>query len=76
MPNPLSGRQLCAIARAELTSWAVDDGEWRERIKCRIVALGFAYPRPTVISEAMTRVEHALAREGRRRSLPLVRRWV
>lgn len=76
MPRPVSDRQLCAIARAELAHWAMDDSEWRERIKCRIVTLGFTYPRPEVISAAMTRVEYALAHEGRRRSMPLVRRWI
>jgi len=54
----------------------MDDSEWRERIKCRLVALGFGYPRPDVISDAMTRVEYALARAGRRRTQPIVRRWV
>ena len=75
MPKPLSGRQLCAIARDVLTP-DIDDSEWRECIKCRIAGLGFAYPRPEVISAAMTRVEYALAPQGRRRAAPVVRRWV
>jgi len=74
--KPPSVRQLCAIVRSEFASWAMDDSEWRERIKCRLVALGFGYPRPDVISDAMTRVEYALARAGRRRTQPIVRRWV
>jgi hypothetical protein len=75
---PVTLRQLCAIAQAVLpTAPAIDDAEWRERIKCRLIAQGWTYPtRPALISEAMTRVEHARARRAQRRPAPVVRRWV
>jgi hypothetical protein len=58
--SPMSLRQLCALAREQLeTDPTISDAEWRERIKCRIAALEYDYPRPTVISEAMSRVERA-----------------
>jgi hypothetical protein len=75
MPKPLSGPQLCAIARDVLTP-ELDDSEWRERIKCRIARLGYASPRSGVISAAMTRVEYALAHQGRPRAVPAVPRWI
>jgi hypothetical protein len=75
MPKPLSGPQLLAIAHDMLTP-DIDDSEWRERIKCRLTAMGFDYPRPEVISAAMTRVEYVLAGQGRRRAAPMLRPWV
>ena len=55
--------QLCAIARAEIEAAPrSNDAEWRERIKCRLVALGFSYPSPTAISDAMDRVERVLVK--------------
>ena len=67
--TPIGFRQLCAIARELLTTEpTMDDSEWRERIKCRIIALGYTYPTtPETISDAMTRVERALERESGQR---------
>jgi hypothetical protein len=54
-------RQLCAVAREQLEADpTIDDAEWRERIKCRIAALEYDYPRPALIGDAMTRIERAL----------------
>jgi hypothetical protein len=74
---PVTIRQLCAIADAVLsTNRTIDDSEWRERIKCQLVAQGWTYPAtPTLISEAMTRVERTLARKARARPVPVVSRW-
>jgi len=62
--KPIGFRQLCMVARELLTDEpTIDDAEWRERIKCRIIALGFTYPlQPQTISDVMTRVEKAFAR--------------
>lgn len=64
--TPIGFRQLCAIARALLTTDpTMDDSEWREQIKCRIIALGYTYPTsPQTIPDAMTRVERAMERES------------
>jgi hypothetical protein len=58
-------RALCAIARAVLVDdRTIDDAEWRERIKCRLIAQGWDYPtRREMLGDAMTRVERALERE-------------
>jgi hypothetical protein len=59
--TPLSFRQLCAIARSVIDADpAIDDFEWRECIKQRLVDLGFAYPRPHEIGNAMDAVERAV----------------
>lgn len=73
MPKPRAptGAQLCAIARLVLTNAPhMDDGEWREGIKRRLIAQRLAYPRPHVIGEAMTRVERALERKWGPRPAP------
>jgi len=75
MQPSIGVRQLCAIARDVLAP-DIDDSEWRERIKCRLVVLGFAYPRPEQISAAMTQVERALAHQGQPRPTPVIGRWV
>ena len=60
--KPVQLRQLCAIARQLLEAdLSMDDAEWRERIKCRIIQLDLTYPQPlTLLGEAMTRVDRAL----------------
>lgn len=41
----------------------MDDSEWRERIKCRVLEQGWTYPKnPALIGEAMTRVERDVRR--------------
>jgi hypothetical protein len=64
-------RQLCAIARAVLDDDpSVDDAEWKERVKCRLVAQGWAYPPPHALTAALDRVERATGR-CRQPSLPI-----
>jgi hypothetical protein len=66
--TPLPFRQLCAIARSVIEADpAIDDFEWRERIKQRLVDFGFTYPQPHEMSAAMSAVEHAT---GVRRPAP------
>jgi hypothetical protein len=62
--HPIGFRQLCAVARELLENDpSIDDAEWREAIKCRIVALGYTYPpQPQTIPDAMARVERACSR--------------
>jgi len=56
-------RQLCAIAREQvLAAPTISDGEWADRIKDRLAALGFACPRPDQIASATSSVSHALAK--------------
>jgi len=63
MRKPPELRQLCAVARSQIESEpSIDNGEWRERIKRRLAALGFDYPPPHVIADAMDRVERAIRR--------------
>lgn len=47
------------IARRLLTDEpTMDDSDWRERIKCALLAQGWTYPtNPELIGEAMKRVE-------------------
>jgi hypothetical protein len=53
-------RQLCAIATAVLREDPTIDGaEWKERIKCRLVALGFAYPTNDRLTAALDATERA-----------------
>lgn len=68
--TPVALRQLCAIARQVLEAdLTIDDAEWRERIKCRIIQLGLTYPQPlSLLGEAMTQVDRALRQQ---RPLPL-----
>jgi hypothetical protein len=55
--------QLCAIARRLIEAEpGISDAEWRERIKCALVAQRLPYPQPTAISEAMDRVERVLVK--------------
>jgi hypothetical protein len=44
----------------------MDDGEWCERIKRRLVALHLAYPLPHELTAAMRATAHALAKGARR----------
>ena len=62
--EPCSLRTLCVIARRLLTDDpAIDDSEWRERIKCALITQGWTYPRdPELIGEAMKRVERDIER--------------
>lgn len=77
LPNerkPIAFHHLCAIARLVITAApAIDDFEWRERIKCELVRQGFQYPtRPEMLGEAQDAVTRALEREGIRRHAPAV----
>jgi hypothetical protein len=59
---PIGWRQLCAITREQIEAEpTIDNGEWAERIKERLVRLGFAYPDPPDrLTDAMDAVERAL----------------
>lgn len=52
------------IARRLLTDDpAIDDSDWRERIKCALLAQGWTYPKNReLIGEAMKRVERDIER--------------
>jgi hypothetical protein len=73
MRKPIGFRQLCMVAREILTAdRRLDDTEWRERIKDRIIALGYTYPQPwSLLTDAMTQVERALERRWGPRPPPL-----
>jgi len=50
----------------------MDDSEWRERIKCRLLEQGWTYPKnPALIGEAMTRVECDVPRSAPLPPLPV-----
>jgi len=73
-PRPEVGwRQLCALTRdLLLADAAIDDFEWKERIKWRLAKLGFAAVSPPhQLTAAMSAVEAGLARQGRRRPPPV-----
>lgn len=53
---PIEFGQLCAIVR-ECRDPSL--AEWAEAVKCRIVALGFAYPAPEQLSRAIAAIEKA-----------------
>ena len=57
--------QLCVIAREQiLAAPSIDDGEWKERIKDRLISLRFDYPDPPdLMTRAMTAVERALEKQ-------------
>jgi len=76
MGKPLTFRVLCAIATAELAhDPTIDDAEWSERIKRRLVAQGWDYPSPPhQMSDAMIRTEHALRKRGITRPTPTLAR--
>jgi hypothetical protein len=61
---PITLQGLCVIARVLLTEDpTMDDGEWRERIKCRLLDSGWRYPLHLEdIGEAMRRVEQKIPR--------------
>jgi HNH endonuclease len=63
--KPVEWRQLCAIVREVITAEpTMDDFEWAERVKQRIVDLELTYPtEPHKLSEAMAAVERALVRK-------------
>lgn len=73
--KPVEWRQLCAIARAVITSdRSIEDGEWKERIKDRLIALDLDYPlQLDLFPRAMSAVETALEKQWgpRPASLPL-----
>ena len=55
--------QLCAIARRVIEAEpGIPDAEWKERIKCALVAQRLQYPAPTAISDALDRVERVLVK--------------
>lgn len=60
--EPVTFRQLCAIARTViLEAPTIDNLEWQERVKDRVIGLGFDYPEdPAKVHHAMAAVEHAL----------------
>lgn len=64
---PIQFRQLCAVARQILAADnLIDNFEWSEQIKARIVKLGFTYPDsdPGTIHRAMRAVEVAMEKTG------------
>jgi hypothetical protein len=72
MRTPVAFPLLCVIAKEQLLAEpSIDNGEWAERIKVRLVRLRLGYPDPPHrLTDAMDAVEHALAKEGRPRPLP------
>jgi hypothetical protein len=64
--------QLCAIAKQQIEADpALDNLEWSERIKDRLLRLEFTYPEdPSAIHRAMSQVEHALRKEWGPRPAP------
>src|SRR5258708_3184103 len=76
--EPPTFKQLCVLAREQITAEpTIDNFEWTERLKDRLVQLGFAYPDPPQrLTDAMDAVEHALTKVwGPRPSTrPLTRR--
>jgi hypothetical protein len=57
-------RTLCAIARTVIEQdRAMNDAEWKERTKCRLVSQGWAYPTPLELGAALAAVERALAKQ-------------
>jgi hypothetical protein len=62
--KPVGWRQLCAVTRAELEADpTIDNSEWVERIKRRILQLGFTYPEQLDgINRAMRAVERFVDR--------------
>ena len=61
---PIPFPALCVIARELLIEDPrIDDSEWRERIKCRLLSRGWRYPiQLEQIGEAMRRVEQTIPR--------------
>ncbi len=59
---PPTFRQLCVITREQIEAEpTIDDFEWRERIKQRLINLSFTYPTDrAAITRAMDAVEKAL----------------
>jgi hypothetical protein len=62
--TPIGWRQLCAVSRVELEQDpTIDTLEWAERIKARILQLGFTYPEAIDgIHRAMRAVERVVDR--------------
>jgi hypothetical protein len=62
--KPVGWRQLCAVSRAELEAEpTIDNSEWVERIKRRILQLGFTYPEQLDgINRAIRAVERCVDR--------------
>ena len=75
MRAPVSFPQLCLVAKEQLlTDPSIDNGEWAERIKQRLVRLRLGYPeQPHQMTAAMEAVERALAKEGWPRPKPAPR---
>jgi hypothetical protein len=65
--QPLTFALLCVIAKEQLVAdLSIDNGEWADRIKDRLVRLQFAYPDPPQqLTAAMEAVERALLKAGR-----------
>lgn len=65
--KPVTFNQLCAIARAELErELGIDDGEWKARVKDRLVALEFQYPDGDMFERALSAVGRQLAKQRTR----------
>jgi len=74
MPKkPVEWRQLCAIARDQIQADpTINNFEWKERIKIRLLAIGLMYPvEPDGIDRALRAVERALSREWGPRPAPV-----
>lgn len=62
-----SWRELCAIALSQIQADpTIDDSEWADRIKWRLIRLGLDYPDPlNVITSVMRAVERTFQRRPR-----------
>jgi hypothetical protein len=70
--KPIAYRQLCAVVRSVLEQEpSIDDAEWKERTKCRLVALGFDYPTPAELAAVLSAVERALVKRWGLRPVPM-----
>lgn len=71
--KPIAWRQLCAIARDQISAEpTIDDCEWAERIKTRLAVLGFEEVQPPhQPTAAMRAVQRALEKSWGPRPAPL-----
>jgi len=65
--KPPHRRVLCAIARVVIEEDpSIDDAEWKETIKRRLVTQGWQYPDPEDLGIAITAVERAINKQWAR----------
>jgi len=70
--KPVGWPQLCAIAKGQIEAEpSIENSEWSERIKTRLLRLGFTYPEePSAINRAMAAVERAMSKRWGPRQAP------